>query len=124
MNICTFLGRLTADPELRTTSSGINVTRFTVAVDRPYKKGEDKQADFINVVAWRGTAEFVTKYYRKGSSIGLSGSLRVEKYEKDGQKLTSYVIVADKVFFVGNKAENKTETTEEVTIPDDDDLPF
>lgn len=124
MNICTFLGRLTADPELRTTSSGINVTRFTVAVDRPYKKGEDKQADFINVVAWRGTAEFVTKYFRKGSSIGLSGSLRVEKYEKDGQKLTSYVIVADKVFFVGNKAENRTETTEEVTIPDDDDLPF
>ncbi|MEG0900213.1 MAG: single-stranded DNA-binding protein, partial [Oscillospiraceae bacterium] len=68
LNCAVIMGRLTAEPELRTTNSGLSVTSFTVAVDRAFvKAGEERQADFINVVAWRGTADFVTRYFHKGS---------------------------------------------------------
>ncbi len=105
LNCAVIMGRLTADPELRTTTTGISVTSFTVAVDRSYvKPGEDRQADFINVVAWRQTAEFVTRYFHKGSMIAVQGSIQTRGYEdKTGAKRTAVEIVADNVSFCGGK---------------------
>ena len=100
------MGRLSADPELRTTTSGLSVTSFTVAVDRNYKSGDERQTDFINCVAWRATADFVTRYFRKGQMIAVQGSLQVRNYEdKNGNKRTAYDVVADNVSFCGSKSE-------------------
>ena len=78
MNMICLLGRLTADPELRHTQSQVPVTSFTLAVDRAYQpKGQERQADFINVVAWRQTAEFVTRYFHKGQRLALTGTLQI-----------------------------------------------
>ena len=106
MNSVCLLGRLTADPELRTTQNGISVTNFTVAVDRSYTpKGQEKQADFIPAQAWRHTAEFLCKYFRKGQRIALQGSLQSRSYtDKEGNKRTAYEVVADQVYFVESKA--------------------
>lgn len=105
LNCAVIMGRLTADPELRTTTTGISVTSFTVAVDRSYvKPGEDRQADFINVVAWRQTAEFVTRYFHKGSMIAVQGSIQTRNYEdKTGAKRSAFEIIADNVSFCGGK---------------------
>lgn len=130
LNNAVIMGRLTSDPELRSTQSGVAVTRFTVAVDRGYvKQGEERKADFINVVAWRSTAEFVTKYFGKGSMIAVQGSIQTGTYEKDGIKRATFEIVADNVSFCGGK-ENKSDSQvtpnnfEPTEIDDDDDLPF
>lgn len=116
INCAVIMGRLTADPELRTTSSGISVTSFTVAVDRSYvRAGEERQADFINVTAWRQTADFVTRYFRKGSMIAVQGSIQTRSYEdKNGNKRVAVEIVADNVSFCGsrnsdNNAQNRFE---------------
>lgn len=108
LNCAVIMGRLTADPELKTTASGISVTSFCVAVDRSYvKPGEERQADFINVVAWRSTAEFVSKYFRKGSMIAVQGSIQTRSYDdKNGNKRTATEIVADNVSFCGSKSES------------------
>ncbi len=101
-------GRLTADPELKTTPSGILVTSFTVAVNRRFggKEGEQAQADFINVTAWRSTAEFVTKYFRKASSICIVGSIQTRSWtDQQGQKRFATEIVADEAYFVDAKSE-------------------
>lgn len=110
LNCAIIMGRLTSDPELRTTTSGISVTSFSVAVDRSYQKpGEERQTDFINVVAWRQTAEFVTRYFHKGSMIAVQGSIQTRNYEdKTGAKRTAVEIVADNVSFCGSKAESGT----------------
>ncbi|MBO4445877.1 MAG: single-stranded DNA-binding protein [Clostridia bacterium] len=107
LNCAVIMGRLTADPELRTTTSGISVTSFSVAVDRSYvRPGEERQTDFINVVAWRQTAEFVTRYFHKGSMIAVQGSIQTRNYEdKNGAKRTAVEIVADNVSFCGSKNE-------------------
>ena len=104
------MGRLVADPELRTTGSGISVTSFTVAVDRRFvRQGEERQADFIDVIAWRQTAEFVSKYFRKGSMIAVQGSIQTRMYEdKNGNKRKAVEIVADNASFCGSKAESGT----------------
>lgn len=101
-------GRLTADPELKTTPSGISVTSFTVAVNRRYgaKDGEEPKADFFNVTAWRHTAEFITLYFRKGSSICVVGSLQTRSWtDQQGQKHYATEIVADEACFVDAKSE-------------------
>lgn len=110
LNCAIIMGRLTADPELRTTNTGISVTSFTVAVDRSFvKAGEERQADFINVVAWRNTADFVTRYFHKGSMIAIQGSIQTRNYEdKQGNKRTAFEIVADNVSFCGSKNESST----------------
>lgn len=110
LNCAVIMGRLTRDPELRTTNTGIAVTSFTVAVDRSYaKQGEERQADFIDVVAWRTTAEFVTKYFQKGSMIAVQGAIQTRNYEdKNGNKRTAVEIVADNVSFCGGKNESGT----------------
>ena len=110
LNNAVIMGRLVADPELRTTGSGISVSSFTVAVDRRFnRQGEDRQADFIDIIAWRQTAEFVCKYFRKGSMIAVQGYIQTRTYEdKTGAKRKAVEIVADNVSFCGSKAEGNT----------------
>ncbi len=148
LNCAIIMGRLVADPELRTTTTGLSVTSFTVAVDRGYaKQGEERQTDFIDVVAWRQTADFVSRFFRKGSMIAVQGSIRTRSYEdKNGNKRKAVELVADSVSFCGSKAESggvrvdnaispveaaaptpsfstgSSSDFEEIT--DDDDLPF
>ena len=111
LNSVIIMGRLTADPELRTTPNGLSVTSFTVAVDRNYKSGDERQTDFISVVAWRGTADFVTRFFKKGQMIAVQGSLQVSNYEdKNGNKRTNYDVVADNVSFCGSKNEGGNNT--------------
>ena len=101
-------GRMTADPELKTTQSGTPVTSFSVAVNRKYTpEGQQQQADFFTVVAWQKTAEFVSRYFRKGSSICISGELQTRSWtDNNGQKRTVTEIKADEVFFVDSKSDN------------------
>ena len=141
LNCAVIMGRLTADPELRQTPSGVAVTRFTVAVDRTFvKAGEERKADFINVVAWRQTAEFVTRYFSKGSMIAVQGAIQTGSYEKDGRKYNTFEIVADNVSFCGDKnngqggnsSQNEPQATETAfsngvdfaAMANDDNLPF
>ena len=102
------MGRLTADPELRHTQNDIAVTSFTVAVDRSYARaGTERQTDFIDVVAWRQTAEFVCKYFQKGSMIAVTGSIQTRNYEdRQGNKRKAFEIVASDVSFTGSKRES------------------
>ena len=110
VNCAVIMGRLVADPELRTTSNGISVTSFAVAVDRRFaRQGEDRQADFIDIIAWRQQAEFICKYFRKGSMIAIQGSIQTRTYEdKNGNKRKAVEIVADNVSFCGSKSETGT----------------
>lgn len=105
MNSVCLMGRLTADPELRHTQSQVAVTSFSIAVDRTYQvKGQDRQADFINIVAWRQTAEFICNYFRKGNRIAIQGSLQSRNYtDRDGNKRTAYEVVCDNAFFCESK---------------------
>ena len=100
-------GRLTADPELKTTPSGISVTSFSIAVNRRSRNGDEPQADFFNVTAWRNTAEFVTRYFRKASSICIVGSLQNRSWtDQQGQKRNVTEVIADEAFFVDAKSES------------------
>lgn len=106
LNQITIMGRLTRDPELRRTSSGIAVTSFTVAVDRDFsgKDGGEKETDFIDCVAWRQTGEFVSKYFSKGSMIVVSGRIQIRGWtDKDGNKRKAAEVVADNVYFGESK---------------------
>ena len=112
INCINIMGRLTAEPELKVTTNGTNVTTFTVAVDRQYSKGE-KQTDFIPVTAWRGTADFISKYFRKGQMIAVQGSLQTRKYQdKEGHNRTAFEVVASEVSFCGDKKEAGNSTTQ------------
>lgn len=144
LNCVVLLGRLTADPELRTTASGVSVARFRIAVDRSYARpGEEKQTDFIPVTAWRSTADFVSKYFHKGSMIAVQGELRMNTYQDKatGQNRTTYEVMANSVSFTGSKAESGTIAGGEAnnnantsysnagsddfsTVVEDDDFPF
>ena len=98
-------GRLTADPELKTTQSGVSYARFKIAVNRPYQKDKDSETDFFDVIAWRQTAEFVRKYFAKGSSICVTGSVQNRSWtDNDGNKRYATDIVADEVTFVDSKS--------------------
>ena len=105
MNKVILMGRLTADPELKTTPSGISVTSFSLAVDRKYaKQGEERKTDFINIVAWRQRAEFICKYFTKGQLIALDGSIETRSYvDKNGNNRTAFEVVAENVYFAGDK---------------------
>lgn len=102
LNKAILVGRLTADPELRTTPNGIPVTTFRIAIDRPFSsKSGERQADFITIVAWRSSAEFVCKYFQKGSAIGVDGSIQTRDYtDKEGNKRSAFEVVAERVTFV------------------------
>lgn len=121
INRVVLMGRLVADTELKTTASGISVTTFRIAVDRAYvKSGEERQADFIDIVAWRHTAEFICKHFRKGSLIAVDGSLQSRVYEKDGNKRYAVEVVAENASFTGERAEKSGEVT---CLPSPDEVP-
>ena len=123
-NLVVLSGRLTADPELKTTQNGVSVTSFSIAVDRRYKQGEEKQADFINVVAWRGTAEFISKYFHKGSMIGIEGAIQTRKYQdKDGNNRTAFEVIANNVQFIESKRSEGSAEGNSLPTPENDPLP-
>ncbi len=149
MNNVSLIGRLTADPELRHTQSDLAMTRFSIAVDRSYTKpGEDRQTDFINLIAWRQTAEFICKYFTKGQRIGITGEIRTGSYtDKNGNKRTSFDVVVNNAYFCESRnssgsygnysgqtsrrqsepaeaAYSSGEPSEFDGMPGDDDLPF
>jgi single-strand DNA-binding protein len=105
LNVITIAGRMVSDPELRRTNSGVAVTSFTLAVDRDYTKdGAEKETDFIDCVAWKNTAEFVSKYFGKGRMAVVSGRLQIRSWtDKDGNKRRNAEIVADNVYFGDSK---------------------
>ena len=109
LNSVILMGRLVADPELKTTSSGISVTSFAVAVDRGYaRQGEDRQTDFINVVAWRQQADFLCRYFQKGSGIQLCGSIQSRSWDgQDGKRQYATEVVADELSFNGPKRQSQ-----------------
>lgn len=112
LNVVALMGRLVADPELKTTQSGNSVCTFRVAVDRSYvSQGEERQADFFTVTAWRKTAEFVSKYFRKGSMISVQGRLETRQYQdKNGNNRTATEVLAAEVGFCCPKAADKPAT--------------
>lgn len=127
-------GRLTSDPELKTTQSGISVCSFSVAVNRRTKPGMEQQTDFFNVTAWRQTADFVSRYFHKGSSICIVGVLQTSNWtDQNGQKHYRTDIVADEVMFVDSRSESGVPSATPTTnapmpnfeeVPVDGDLPF
>jgi single-strand DNA-binding protein len=122
-------GRLTKDPELRTTQSGVSVCNFSVAVDRSYKKGEEKLTDFFSVVCWRGLADLVCNHFHKGKEIVVSGEMQSRKYEdKEGATRIIWELLAQSVDFCGSKTEHKETAFEsdmvfEVDVKEED-MPF
>lgn len=138
INNVVLMGRLTATPELKQTASGVEVTSFTIAVDRPYtKQGEERQTDFISCAAWRSTAKFITSYFTKGQMIAVTGSIQTRNYEdKNGNKRTATDVIVSTASFCGSKNENSNNAvTAASVVPDisaddfeeissDDDLPF
>lgn len=142
INSVVIMGRLTHEPELKVTTSGLSVIRITIACDRSYQKSnEERKADFIDVTAWRQTAEFISRYFHKGSMIAVQGSIQTDNYtDRDGNKRKSFQIVANNVSFCGSKAESGVNTEHgeqpasgyssadnsdfEEIVDDDNDLPF
>lgn len=126
------MGRLVRDPELKTTQSGVAVCNFTIAVDRDYKNGDEKVADFVDCVAWRGTAEFVNKYFSKGRMAVVSGQLQSRKWEdKEGNKRVSWEVQVQNVYFGDSKRDsdsapvaNDPTQVQYTELPDDGTLPF
>ena len=108
LNHIVLMGRLTRDPELRRTGSGVAVASFSLAVDRDYAaQGAEKETDFVDIVAWRNTAEFVSKYFTKGRMAVVSGRLQIRNWQdKDGNKRRSAEVVADNVYFGDSKRDN------------------
>ena len=108
LNVAVVMGRLVADPELRHTPNDVAVTSFTLAVDRSYvKSGAERQVDFIDIVAWRNTADFICKYFRKGQMMAVHGSIQTRTYtDNNGAKRKAFEIVADDVNFADSKRDN------------------
>ena len=150
LNTVVLMGRLTSDPELRHTSNNVAVTSFTLAVNRSYAKaGTERVTDFIDIVAWRNTAEFVSKYFSKGQLVAVQGSIQTRTYQdKDGNKRKAFEVIADNVHFAEPKREYSSNFEKEDSnnfgshsdttassfeigssddfkeLPMDDDLPF
>lgn len=138
MNVITLVGRLTVAPELKHTETGIAVSRFSIAVDRAFQKqGEERQTDFINIVAWRSSAEFLCRYFKKGQRIGVTGSVRTGSYmDRDGIKRNTFEVYADRLEFVERKEKSSSsestnsvptdnqENFSEVPPPYNDELPY
>ena len=138
LNHITIMGRLTRDPEMRRTGSGVAVTSFTIACDRDFGQNGQKETDFIDITAWRNTAEFVNKYFTKGRMAVVSGRLQIRSWtDKDGNKRKSAEVVADNVYFADSKKDDSNSfdipnfntaaaTASDFGMLDDDDsqLPF
>ncbi|MBQ9742852.1 MAG: single-stranded DNA-binding protein [Ruminococcus sp.] len=119
INRVVLMGRLVSDPELKTTQSGINVTTFRIAVDRSYvKSGEERQADFFDIVAWRYTADFVCRHFRKGSLIAIDGQLQSRTYQaKDGTNRYVVEVVAENASFTGERRDAAGGYTQQPSAP-------
>lgn len=137
LNRAIIMGRLTQNPELRTTQSGISVTSFTLAVDRDFKgQAGEKQVDFIDVIAWRQTAEFVCKYFSKGRMAVADGRLQIREWrDKDGNNRRNMEVIAESVYFGDSKRSDGSNVPEygippqppgfsAIAVEDDEDLPF
>ena len=112
INNVVLTGRLSRDPEIKQTQSGVSVCNFCIAVDRQYKNGEEKICDFINCVAWRGTADFVSKWFRKGDGIGVTGSIQTRKWVTDGgENRYATEVLCQQVSFLDGK-KNAVEATQ------------
>ena len=111
LNHVTLMGRLTADPELRTTPNGTSCCSFALAVERNYSaKGEERQTDFIHIVAWRNTADFISKYFEKGQLVALEGSIQTRQYkDKQGNNRTAFEVIAQSVYFAESKKKENAE---------------
>lgn len=105
LNVVAIMGRLVADPELRTTPAGVNVCQFRIACDRNFaRQGEQRQADFVDIVAWRAQADFVCKYFSKGSLIAINGRIQTRNYQdKNGNNRTAFAVAAENINFGGSK---------------------
>lgn len=125
LNQINIAGRLCADPELRRTGNNIAVATFRIACEQDYKpEGGERETDFISCVAWRNTAEFVSRYFSKGKMAIVSGRLQIRPYtDKDGNKRTAAEVVAENLYFGDSKREDRPQQYEEIT-EDDPDLPF
>lgn len=135
INNVTLIGRICTDIDSRTTNSGKTVCNFRLAVDRAYSKGENKQTDFITVVAWEGQASFLERYFKKGDMLALRGEIQTRNFEDNsGNKRTAVEVLAREVSFCGGKNETSPALQPTLThpatvpdfeeIPDDEDLPF
>lgn len=141
LNKVILMGRFTRDPELRSTPQGVSTCSFSVAVDRNFARaGEERKADFINCVAWRQTAEFISKYFKKGSMVALEGSIQTRSWDdNEGKKRYATEVIVSQVYFAESKRDSQsTAMTEETfaasdfgSLPEpispmgtDDDLPF
>ena len=142
LNRVILMGRLTADPELRKTASDLSVTSFTLAVDRNYGKGADRQTDFINCVAWRQTAEFISRYFSKGKLMALEGSIQVRNYtDKNDNKRQAVEVLVSQAYFAGDNSQKQGSAADTKNYPpityssgapedftevpgEEDDLPF
>lgn len=125
MNKVILMGRLTKDPEIRYTQNNTPVCSFTLAVDRRFSK--DKQADFISCQAWQKTAEFISKYFQKGSMIAVVGRIQTRTWEdSEGKKRYITEVIVDEAYFTGSKSKTETDKATDTWPPDyeDDDLPF
>ena len=125
LNSVVLMGRFVADPELKTTQSNKSVTSFVLAVDREYvKSGVERQTDFIDIVAWNNTAEFITRHFKKGSQIAVQGSIQTRMYEdKNGNKRKAVEVKASNVSFCGSKAETPPPTADFTEIEPDIEVP-
>ena len=125
MNNVSLIGRLTRDPEVRDTQSGMKVAKFTLAIDRPFSKGEEKQTDFPRVVCFGKTAENVGRYISKGRQVSVVGRLQTDSYEgKDGKRIYTTDVIADRVEFLGGKKEKQEYEGFNEFKYDSDDIPF
>lgn len=137
VNVAMLIGRMVADPELKQTPNGVAVTSFSIAVNRRYTKGEEQQADFINIVAWRNTAEFIAKYFKKGNAIFIKGAIQTRSWtDQNGAKHYATEVVADEAQFVeSKKGQNEAQSEAQgapygandagfVEMTADEDLPF
>lgn len=126
LNHIVLMGRMTKDPEMNQTPSGVSVANFRLAVDRDFadKATGNREADFIDVVAWRGTGEFVSRYFHKGSMAVVAGRLQMRNWtDKDGNKRTSAEVVADNVYFGDSKRDGAQQPAQPASAPAPQDFP-
>lgn len=131
LNVAILTGRITHTLELQKTTSGLSVLSFSIAVERNYRSGEEKQVDFINCVAWRNTAEFIERYFGKGDTITVKGEIQTRKYQdRNGNDRTAYEINVNEAYFCGKKSDAEPETANTEDFAElgdgelDGDLPF
>lgn len=126
LNKVILMGRFTRDPELRSTPQGVSTCSFSLAVGRNFARdGEERKADFINCVAWRQTAEFISKYFKKGNMIALEGSIQTRTWDdQDGKKRYATEVIVSDVYFAESKKTDGTPSDAPIGLGEDGDLPF